>query len=235
LRAPARHVLGFAELLNKQLAGWSDPAAQRLIRVITDSARRMAQLIDDLLTFSRTSRQELHRGKVNMDQRVEEALRLLAPELAGRRIEWQIAPLPVVEGDASLLTQVWVNLLSNAIKYTRRREVASILIEGHKEEHQSVFSIGDNGTGFDLQYSQKLFGVFQRLHREEEYEGTGIGLANVARIIQRHGGRVWADAALDRGATFYFTIPHAQSAVIGPRRPGDGGVRGNGHSRPPTG
>jgi PAS domain S-box-containing protein len=207
LRAPARHVLGFAELLNKQLSGWSDPAAQRLVRVITESARRMAQLIDDLLTFSRTSRQEMRRGPVNMNRLVADAVRLLAPETVNRRIEWRIPPLPTVDGDAALLAQVWFNLLSNAIKYTRHRDVAVIVIEGRQEADEAAFSVRDNGTGFDMQYAHKLFGVFQRLHREEEFEGTGIGLANVARIIQRHGGRVWASAAPNVGATFFFTLP----------------------------
>ncbi len=216
LRAPARHVLGFAELLNKRVAESSDPTAQRLARVITDSARRMAQLIDDLLTFSRTSRQELRRGPVDMNNLVAEAVRVLTPEFTGRQIEWSVSPLPNVEGDSSLLAQVWVNLLSNAVKYTRRRDVAQITVGGRRDADESVFWVSDNGTGFDMQYVGKLFGVFQRLHREEEFEGTGIGLANVARIVQRHGGRVWAEAEPNVGATFSFSIPHRPADFIGP-------------------
>jgi two-component system, chemotaxis family, sensor kinase Cph1 len=142
-----------------------------------------------------------------MNRLVADAVRLLAPETVNRRIEWRIPPLPTVDGDAALLAQVWFNLLSNAIKYTRHRDVAVIVIEGREEADESAFSVRDNGTGFDMQYAHKLFGVFQRLHREEEFEGTGIGLANVARIIQRHGGRVWASAAPNVGATFFFTLP----------------------------
>jgi PAS domain S-box-containing protein len=207
LRAPARHVLGFAQLLQRHLGNYEDAAVQRLVGVITDSAKRMAKLIDDLLEFSRTSRQELRRSRISSHELVAEVRRVLSPEMTDREIEWEIEPLPDVEGDRGLLTQVWTNLLSNAIKYTRRRAQATIRITADETPGEVVFSIADNGTGFDMTYANKLFGVFQRLHREEDFEGTGIGLANVARIIQRHGGRVWAEGQPDVGATFHFSLP----------------------------
>lgn len=206
LRAPVRHVLGFAELLKKQLAGRKDPNTQHLIGVITDSAGKIARLIDDLLAFSRTSRQELRRGSVAMTDLVEEAVRSLAPETTNRRIEWRVHPLPAVEGDRALLALVWTNLLSNAVKYTRQRAAARITVGSSAADSGPVFFVEDNGTGFDMRYEHKLFRVFQRLHREEEFEGTGVGLANVARIVQRHGGKVWAEGRPGTGATFYFTL-----------------------------
>jgi len=164
-------------------------------------------LIDDLLQFSRTSRQELVSDKLNMQTLVQESVKVIQHYNEGRKIEWIIAPLPDVWGDNSLLKLVWLNLLSNAVKFTKKKEIAKIEIDCKETEKEFVFSVSDNGTGFDMQYSQKLFGVFQRLHSSAEYEGTGIGLANVQRIVMRHKGRVWAEAELEKGAKFYFTLP----------------------------
>lgn len=212
MRAPARHVLGYAELLKKRLLNCDDPEAQRLARVITEAAGRMAQLIDDLLAFSRTSRQELRRQSVSMAALVQETIRGLAPEIGARTIEWKIGDLPTVEGDRSLLALVWTNLLSNAVKYTRPREHAVVRIHADESPGETTFHVEDNGTGFDMRYVGKLFGVFSRLHRDEEFEGTGIGLANVARIIHRHGGRVTAKGELGVGATFSFSLPNRSTA-----------------------
>jgi light-regulated signal transduction histidine kinase (bacteriophytochrome) len=158
-------------------------------------------------------RSELRRTTVSTDSLVSDVLRDTAQDLEGRQIEWDIAPLPDVYGDPAMLKQVWVNLISNAVKYSRHRSPAKIKISGRKNEAGELeFSVQDNGAGFDMKYAGKLFGVFQRLHQNEEFEGTGIGLANVRRIISRHGGRTWAEGEVDRGATFSFTLP-AQPVV----------------------
>ena len=183
------------------------------MHVIAKAAREMGLLIDDLLAFSRTGRAEMHLVPVNMRELVEQCRGTLEAETNGRRITWEIKPLPQVEGDPGLLRLVWANLLSNAVKYTRPRAEAKIEV-GQEEPDQSagesrefVYYVRDNGVGFDMRYASKLFGVFQRLHRSEDFEGTGIGLANVQRIIHRHGGKVWAEAQVDGGATFYFSLP----------------------------
>jgi PAS domain S-box-containing protein len=208
LRAPARNIRTFGELLQRKLEAQGDAASERIAHIIVDASRRMGQLIDDLLAFARTSREPFHRRPVDMQDVVHEVIRLLAPQIGDRRLDWQIAPLPQVEGDRALLAQVWVNLISNAVKYTRRRAEATIMIDARIEATETIFRIADNGVGFDMKYAHKLFQVFERLHRQEDFEGSGIGLANVARIIQRHGGRVWVEATPDVGATFYFSIPH---------------------------
>ncbi len=208
LRAPLRHIGGFADMLRQNSGAQLDETGQRYLGIISNSAKQMGVLIDDLLVFSRMGRAELRRSNVNMDELVAEVWREMAGDLAGRRIAWEIAPLPALDCDRALLKQVWVNLLSNAVKYTRHRNQAIIKIRCQKNgQAEWEFSVSDNGAGFDMQYVGKLFGVFQRLHLAEEFEGTGIGLANVQRIVLRHGGRVWAEGALDRGATFYFTLP----------------------------
>jgi PAS domain S-box-containing protein len=208
LRAPLRHIDGFADMLRKESSSGLDAAGQRYLGIISNAAKRMGALIDDLLVFSRMGRAELRRGPVNMDQLVAETLHDLVRDLEGRRIAWDISPLPEVSGDRAMLKQVWANLLSNAVKYTRHREQAAIRIGSRKNgKEEWEFSIQDNGAGFDMKYADKLFGVFQRLHQVEEFEGTGIGLANVRRIILRHGGRTWAESKVDAGATFYFTLP----------------------------
>jgi light-regulated signal transduction histidine kinase (bacteriophytochrome) len=175
------------------------------------AGKRMDQLIDALLEFARTSRTELELSDVDLEDLVNEAMAILQTDLKGRNISWQRARLPRVQGDAILLRTVFVNLLSNAVKYTRTRDPAVIEIGTRKgRTGELVVFIRDNGVGFDLRYAERLFGVFQRLHRADEFEGTGIGLANVQRIITRHGGAVWAEAAVNHGATFFFSLPDGE-------------------------
>jgi PAS domain S-box-containing protein len=208
LRAPLRHVSGYAELLQKSAAGRLDDKSRRYIGLIVDAARRMGNLIDDLLAFSRIGRAETRTARVSLDALVKEVLEELRPETEGRDIAWAVGALPEVDADRAMLRLALVNLVSNAIKFTRTRPKATIEIgcldTGRGET--TVF-VRDNGVGFDMQYADKLFGVFQRLHPADAFEGTGIGLATVQRIVHRHGGRVWADGIVDGGATFYFSIP----------------------------
>jgi PAS domain S-box-containing protein len=207
LRAPLRHIDGFVKMLDKQSGEKMDDRGRRYLSVIADSARQMGALIDDLLSFSRMSRAELRHSKVSSDSLVHEAVHGLQPETNGRNIKWNIAALPEVDADPAMLRQVWANLISNAVKYTRPRDPAEIEIGSRAENGEQIFFVQDNGVGFDMQYAHKLFGVFQRLHRADEFEGTGIGLANVSRIIHRHGGRVWAESRPNAGATFFFSLP----------------------------
>ncbi len=209
LRAPLRHIDYFASSLQKHLSATQlDPKAQRHLNTISSSARNMGQLIDDLLGFARIARTELRRSRVKLDELVEETRQGLVTEINGRSIAWAVSPLPMVEGDPALLRQVFMNLLSNAVKYTRRQAEARIEIAAQATTaDEVVVRVRDNGAGFDMKYAEKLFGVFQRLHSGQEFEGTGVGLANVRRILERHGGRIWAEAEVDRGATFYFTLP----------------------------
>lgn len=214
LRAPLRHIDGFVKMLTKLSGDKLDERERRYLDIIADSAQRMGALIDDLLVFSRMSRAELHRSKVSIDALVHEAVNGLQPEINGRRINWNIGALPEVDADPAMLQQVWINLISNAVKYTRPRDPAEIEIgSSQSETGEHVFFVHDNGVGFEMQYAHKLFGVFQRLHRAEEFEGTGIGLANVSRIVLRHGGRVWAEGKPDAGATFYFSLPKKTTAT----------------------
>jgi light-regulated signal transduction histidine kinase (bacteriophytochrome) len=253
LRAPLRHVMGFVDLLKKDLpreitSGALCPRCGGLISpgggpslsekslhqltTISQSAKRMGDLIDDLLTFSRVGRAELHKTDVNLDELVRETLGDFKAETKGRNIAWNIHPLPAVQADRTLLRMALVNLISNAVKFTGARAEAKIEIgvmekwsDGTvastqnsntpklQDSNTPVFFIRDNGAGFDPQYADKLFGVFQRLHSHDEFEGTGIGLANVQRIIHRHGGRVWAEGVVDGGATFYFSIPKQNGGI----------------------
>jgi light-regulated signal transduction histidine kinase (bacteriophytochrome) len=176
------------------------------LQIIRNSAQRMGHLIDDLLTFSRLSRLPLSKRTIDTQSLVADVLAELRSAHAGRQIDLRVDDLPACQGDPALLKQVWINLLSNAFKYTQKRAEAVIEIGCIVEADRNVFFVRDNGTGFDMRYAGKLFGVFQRLHRAEDYEGTGVGLAIVQRVIHRHGGKVWTEAALDQGATFYFTI-----------------------------
>ena len=213
LRAPLRHISGFVDMLQQHSGPVLDERGQKCVNTIAASARRMSKLIDDLLEFSRMGRAEFGRASVSLDPLVTEVLRELEGEAEGRRIEWRIAPLPSVEGDPAMLRQVFVNLISNALKYTRPRPEAQIEIGARVENGETVIFVRDNGVGFSMEYAHRLFGVFQRLHRQEEFEGTGIGLANVRRIIHRHGGRTWAEAEVDRGASFYFSLPQVRESA----------------------
>jgi PAS domain S-box-containing protein len=208
LRAPLRHMVGYTELLQKKVGAILDDKSRRYMTIILESASRMGNLIDDLLAFSRIGRVETNKTLVNLDQLVKEALNEVRQETDGRDIVWKIGALPVCHGDRSMLRLVLVNLLSNAVKFTRTRPQAEIEIgcTGGDKDEVMVF-VKDNGAGFDMKYVNKLFGVFQRLHRPDAFEGTGIGLATVQRIIHRHGGQVRADGVVDQGATFYFSIP----------------------------
>jgi PAS domain S-box-containing protein len=220
LRAPVRHISGFVDLLGKQDIG-DDPKTQRYLGFIAESARHMGQLVDDLLSFSRMARTEMTFGRVRLTQLVEEVRGQLAGSCASRVIKWRVGALPEVCGDAAMLRLVFVNLLANAIKYTGKKPAAEIEIGSNAAGEEDVIFVRDNGVGFDMKYVDKLFGVFQRLHRNDEFEGTGIGLANVRRIVHRHGGRTWAEGAVDEGATIYFSLPrkpNPQPATITPPR-----------------
>jgi PAS domain S-box-containing protein len=208
LRAPLRHIMGFVEMLHQDAEqSLSKKSLQHLV-TISKAAKQMGNLIDDLLTFSRIGQSEMQKREVNLDRLVKEALRESQGETKGRSIAWDIHPLPVVRADRALLNLVLVNLISNAVKFTGTRPEAKIEIGcAPSSEGETVIFIRDNGVGFDPRYAGKLFGVFQRLHNQDEFEGTGIGLANVQRIIHRHGGRTWAEGVVDGGATFYFSIP----------------------------
>ncbi|MCK9386898.1 MAG: ATP-binding protein [Sulfuritalea sp.] len=210
LRAPLRHIDGYVELLVSHCRDGLDDKGLHYVDTIAAAARQMGVLIDDLLQFSRTGRAELRREGVDMNQVLREVLSPIKECNAERNIEWVIGDLPSVRGDAALLRQVWANLLENAVKFTRPREDARIEVSAREENGETIFLVADNGVGFDMQYVGKLFGVFQRLHSQEEFEGSGIGLATVQRIVNRHGGRVWAEAELDQGATFYFALPRIE-------------------------
>ena len=208
LRAPLRHIGGFTSLLLQSESSISEKG-RRHLDLIADAVKRMGQLIDDLLAFSRNSRVAMRYGPVNLQELVEQVIQNLKPEIEGRNIVWKKGALPQVQADESLIRQVFNNLLLNAAKYSRTRDPAEIevgCVAGPAQE--AVIFVRDNGVGFNMKYADKLFGVFQRLHRDDEFEGTGIGLANVRRIIVRHGGRTWAEGKVNGGATFYFALPN---------------------------
>jgi PAS domain S-box-containing protein len=207
LRAPLRHVVGYGELLQKQAFSSLDDKSRRYMKTILESAKRMGNLIDDLLAFSRIGRAETKKTKVDLTQLANEVVAELGQETKGRDIVWKIGVLPNCRGDRSMLKLVLVNLISNAVKFTRLRSPAEVEIGCTDRPNRTEVFVRDNGAGFDTRYVHKLFGVFQRLHSTEEFEGTGIGLATVQRIIHRHGGQVRAEGALDHGATFYFSVP----------------------------
>ncbi len=211
LRAPLRHISGFTELLQKKAAAVLDEKSNRYIVMILDSAKRMGNLIDDLLAFSRIGRTETQMTSVSLAQLAREAVAEVRQDTGGRDIAWKVGALPDFSGDRAMLRLVLVNLISNAIKFTRTRERAEIEIGCLDENNNDlIVFVKDNGVGFDMKYVNKLFGVFQRLHQSDAFEGTGIGLATVQRIIHRHGGKVWADGVVDGGASFYFSVPKPQ-------------------------
>lgn len=210
LRSPLRHMAGFMELLQKRAWPQMDETNRHYMTIISESSIRMGVLIDDLLAFSRIGRSEMRTVAIRVKQIVQEAIGELREETKERDIAWKIGELPEIHGDPSLLRLVLVNLISNALKFTRPRPRAEIEIGCTEEEDEFVFFVKDNGVGFDMNYAEKLFGVFQRLHHRDEFEGTGIGLANVRRIVSRHGGRAWAVGSLDHGATFYFSLPNGR-------------------------
>ncbi|MFC4427105.1 GAF domain-containing protein [Deinococcus navajonensis] len=207
LRTPVRHVLNFNQLLRRQLGEGLDTKSTRYLTVVDEAAGRMNTLIDAMLNLSRTSRLPLRLGPVDLGALVEAVRAELEADVLDRRVEWRIHPLPRIDGDEDTLRQVVTNLLDNALKYTRTREVAQIEVSADERSHEWVVSVRDNGVGFDPRYANKLFGVFQRLHRTEDFEGTGVGLANVRRIVARHNGKVWASGTPGAGATFSFTLP----------------------------
>ena len=207
LRAPIRHMAGYTELLQKHASSILDEKSHRYIITILEAAKRMGTLIDDLLAFSRIGRAEARETTVSLEQLVKEVLSEVQPETDGRNIAWKIGALPDLYGDRSMLRLALINFISNAVKFTRTRPQAEIEIGCLEKYTDGTVFVKDNGVGFDMKYANKLFGVFQRLHSTEAFEGTGIGLATVQRIIHRHGGRVWAEGLEDRGATFFFSIP----------------------------
>jgi light-regulated signal transduction histidine kinase (bacteriophytochrome) len=207
LRAPLRHISSFSKILHEDFGAAMDAEARRLLERIENGARRMTLLVDGLLSLARFGRQALQIDHTELNPIVDGVVSVLQTEYAGRAVEWHIAPLPVLECDPLLIRQVFQNLLANALKYTGRRTKAVIEIDSIQQPGKpAVIFVRDNGAGFSMQYADKLFGVFQRMHKDSEFEGTGVGLATVHRIIQKHGGSIWAEAEVDRGATFYFTV-----------------------------
>jgi signal transduction histidine kinase len=219
LRAPLRHIAGYSNVLTQDYGHLLDAEGLRFLKKITDGAQNLGHLVDDLLGLSKFGQQVLSLEETSLDALLRDLMEDLAPELAGRAIEWRIGELPVVECDRVLMKQVFANLLLNAVKYTRKREFAVIEVGQMMLHGERVIRVRDNGVGFDMQYAGKLFGVFQRLHKAGDFEGTGVGLAVVQRIVRKHGGRIWAEATLDRGATFFFTL---RSSAIPPGK--DSGI-----------
>jgi signal transduction histidine kinase len=207
LRAPLRAIDGFSHVLQEDYGDKLDAEAQRLIRIIRDGVGKMARLIDDILDFSRASRREMAASDIDMTGLLQATLNDLAPAMAGRNIKVEVVPLPRMRGDREMMQRVWMNLLDNAIKFTARKENASIEVGSYPEADSTVYFVKDNGAGFDMAYADKLFGVFQRLHAAEDFPGTGAGLAIVKRIVNRHGGRVWAEGKVEQGATVFFALP----------------------------
>jgi signal transduction histidine kinase len=206
LRAPLRHVDGFAQFLEEEYGPQIPADAHALVKKIRRGSQNMGHLVDDLLNLSRIGKKELTRQRTELTPLMESAMADIKLDNANRKIDWHTEPLPSANCDAGLIKQVFINLLSNAAKYTRRREEARIEVGQKLVDGTTAIFVRDNGVGFNMKYAGKLFGVFQRLHRPEEFEGTGVGLATVARIIRKHGGNIWAEAELDKGATFFFTL-----------------------------
>lgn len=211
LRAPLRHISGFSRILAEEFSPHLPPDAQHHVQRIQEGTRRMGQLVDDLLNLGRVGRKELSLQVAGLRSIADDVIQGLKPDVGDRQVEWKIGDLPYVECDPALLQQVFQNLLSNALKFTGPRSHAVIEIGQEQRDGKAVVYVRDNGVGFSMKYADKLFGVFQRLHRAEDFEGTGVGLATVQRIIEKHGGRVWAEAELDKGASFYFTLGNSQN------------------------
>jgi light-regulated signal transduction histidine kinase (bacteriophytochrome) len=207
LRAPLRAIDGYTRIFEEDYEAVLDDEGKRVCAVVRQQTQRMGELIDDLLAFSRLGRAEMKDTSIDMAQLVTSVFQELTTSEDQARIDFQLCPLPPAQGDSTMIRQVWLNLLANAIKFSARRERAVIKVAGSQVDGEIIYSIRDNGAGFDMQYAAKLFGVFQRLHGEREFEGTGVGLAIVQRIIHRHGGRVWGEGVVDQGAIFYFTLP----------------------------
>jgi light-regulated signal transduction histidine kinase (bacteriophytochrome) len=212
LRAPLRHITGFSQLLERRAGASLDAVSRNYLKTIHSAAQQGGTLVDDLLAFSRMGRAEMRQSHVDLQALAHEVRHELEADAVGRRVEWRVGELPPVEADPSLLRQVLRNLFGNALKYTRPREHALIEVGSRRGGGELEVWVRDNGVGFEMQYVDKLFGVFQRLHTVEQFEGTGIGLANVRRIISRHGGRTWAEGAVGQGATFHFTLPLAAAS-----------------------
>lgn len=211
LRTPLRHIDGFSRMLRDDFGPQMPDEGQHLLARVCEGATRLGRLIDDLLSFSRLSRQPLVKRTVNLSTLVQTVIDELAEDRQGREVEFRLGDLPDCEGDASLLQQVFVNLISNAQKFTRGRQPAVIEIGCTRQEGELTCTVRDNGAGFDMKYADQLFGVFHRLHRADQFEGTGVGLSIVRRIVQRHGGSIWAEAKVDGGAAFHFTLPAASA------------------------
>jgi light-regulated signal transduction histidine kinase (bacteriophytochrome) len=208
LRAPLRAVDGYTRILVEDYESILDEDGRRICSVIRDETRRMGQLIDDLLAFSRLSRAEMVSAPINMEKLVHSIfLELTSPE-SREHISFQVGPLLPTTGDPSMIRQVWVNLILNSLKFSSKREQTIIEVNSCLKGGEAFYTIRDNGAGFNMKYANKLFGVFQRLHSEREFEGTGVGLAIIQRVINRHGGRIWAESEVDKGALFSFTLPH---------------------------
>ncbi len=207
LRAPLRAITGYTNILLEDYEPSFDAEGKRVCGVISSESQRMGVLIDDLLAFSRLSRTEMHNSKIDMQKMAQTVFNEITTPESRERIDLQVGALPSIVGDASLIRQVWINLLANALKFTSKKERVVIEVESTQDGDEVIYSVRDNGAGFDMQYADKLFGVFQRLHSEREFEGTGVGLAIVHRVILRHGGRVWADGQVDNGAVFHFALP----------------------------
>jgi light-regulated signal transduction histidine kinase (bacteriophytochrome) len=211
LRAPLRHISGFAKILAEECDSQLSPEALHHLKRITEGTYRMGQLVDDLLNLARVGRRDISLQVTGLRSLVDEVISGLKPDIGDHPVEWKIGSLPFVECDPTLIKQVFQNLLSNAVKFSRTRSNAVIEVGQKVEDAGPVIYVRDNGVGFSMKYADKLFGVFQRLHREEDFEGTGVGLATAQRIIQKHGGRIWAKAELDKGACFYFTFGNSQT------------------------
>jgi signal transduction histidine kinase len=216
LRAPLRHIGGFSKMLVEEFGPTLDPEAKHYLDRIQAGTQRMGLLVDELLGLARVGRRPLNRQPAKLNAMVDDVIALFEPDTQGRHVQWQIADLPVVECDQVLVRQIFQNLLANALKFTRMRDPA-VIQAGHLEQEDGglILFVRDNGVGFNMKYADKLFGVFQRLHREEDFEGTGIGLATVQRIVQKHGGRAWAESEEGKGATFYFTLGTGKAEAKG--------------------